>query len=53
MKAYDKNELKDWSFCNYSSEDWCARRSIVEWGGKTYDPLSFKGGINNTYGKFC
>lgn len=50
--SYDETKLKDWSVCNYSSEEECARISIVECGGKTYDPLTFKGGMNNRYGRF-
>jgi hypothetical protein len=52
VDAYDRSQLKDWGFYNYSSDERYARRSIVEWGGKTYDPLSFKGGMNNTYGMY-
>jgi hypothetical protein len=43
--------LKDWSYYNYSSLDTHARNSYVRWGGKFYDPLSFKGGENDSYGK--
>jgi hypothetical protein len=43
--------LKDWSHCNYSSKQWCAATSVVRWGGKFYDPLSFKGAENDSYGK--
>ena len=55
-KAWDDDvdfygaHLKDWSFFNYSSKPYHARSSIVNWGGKSYDPLSFKGGENDTYG---
>jgi len=52
VDAYDRSQLKDWGFYNYSSDERYARRSIEEWGGKTYDPLSFKGGMNNTYGMY-
>lgn len=44
------NSLQDWSFYNYSSKKGYARNSIVRWGGKIYDPLSFKGGENDVYG---
>jgi hypothetical protein len=44
-------KLYNWSYCNYSSKEGCARGSVVRWGGKYYDPLSFKGAENDTYGK--
>lgn len=56
MEWYDEeidiygNGLQDWSFYNYSSKKGYARNSIVRWGGKIYDPLSFKGGENDVYG---
>lgn len=43
-------KLKDWSYYNYSSNEWHARDSLVRGGDKIYDPLSFKGGVNDTYG---
>lgn len=46
-------KLKDWSYCNYSSKERCAMSSLVSWGGKLYDPLSFKGAENDSYGKHC
>jgi hypothetical protein len=42
--------LKDWSYYNYSSNVAHARNSYVRWGGKFYDPLSFRGGENDSYG---
>ena len=42
--------LNYWSYFNYSS--FYARQSIVKWGGKVYDPLSFKGGENNQFGTY-
>ena len=42
--------LKDWSHCNYSSRMDCAAVSVVRWDGKFYDPLSFKGVKNDSYG---
>jgi hypothetical protein len=51
FSLYSSEKLQDWSYCNYSSKEWCARSSITKWGGKYYDPLSFKGGENDTYGK--
>ena len=44
------SRLKDWSYYNYSSKEYHARSSIVKWGGKIYDPLSFKGTENDTFG---
>ncbi|KAE9375983.1 hypothetical protein N431DRAFT_208856 [Stipitochalara longipes BDJ] len=41
--------LKDWSHCNYSSKHGCPEVSVVRWGGKFYDPLSFKGAENDSY----
>jgi hypothetical protein len=43
-------KLKDWSYYNYSSNEWHARDSLVRNGDKIYDPLSFKGAENDTYG---
>jgi hypothetical protein len=45
------DRLKDWSHCNYSSKETCARSSLVRVGTKLYDPMSFKGAENDTYGK--
>ena len=42
---------KDWSYYNYSSINWHARDSVVRWNGTFYDPLSFKGGANDSFGK--
>lgn len=44
--------LKDWSHCYYSSKQWCAFPSVVRWGGKFYDPLSFKGTEDDSYGTY-
>jgi hypothetical protein len=46
----ESDALKDWSVYNYTSDAWLARKCVVRWGGKTYDPLSFKGNENDTYG---
>lgn len=43
--------LHDWSVYNYSTEEWKASSSVVRSGAKTYDPLSFANGHNDTYGK--
>lgn len=43
-------QLQDWSVYNYSSEEFKARNSIVRAGDKIYDPLSFKGAPNDSYG---
>lgn len=44
-------KLKDWRSCNYSSEEHCTRDSIVRMGNNSYDPMSFRGGENDTYGE--
>jgi hypothetical protein len=41
--------LKDWGDSNYS---WPARYSVVRLGDKVYDPVSFKGGENNSFGEW-
>ena len=43
--------MKDWSYYNYSSVESFARDSVVRWNGTFYDPLSFKGGANDSFGK--
>jgi hypothetical protein len=48
---YFFKSLKDWSYYNYSSNVAHARNSYVRWDGKFYDPLSFRGGENDSYGK--
>ncbi|CAN8097813.1 unnamed protein product [Discula destructiva] len=40
---------RDWSYYNYSSDEARARNSLVKYNQRLYDPLSFKGGYNDTY----
>jgi hypothetical protein len=47
--SYHRSGLLDWSSSNYSWQ--YAKQSLVHWNGKPYDPLTFKGGEINTFGK--
>ncbi|RFU32377.1 hypothetical protein B7463_g3983, partial [Scytalidium lignicola] len=47
--VYSFYNLTDWSYYNYSSNERAARSSMVRCNGKFYDPLDFKGGVNDAY----
>lgn len=48
----DWMDAEDWSHYRYSSVESKAGYSLVKYDGKLYDPLSFKGGFNDTYGMY-
>lgn len=46
-----RNTPPDWSSCNYSSDSRCTWGTVVRYSNKTYDPITFKGGYNDSFGK--
>ena len=46
-----RNIPPDWSSCNYSSDSRCTWGTVVRYSNKTYDPITFKGGYNDSFGK--